>query len=102
MKAAQEIASKVKSRFDKGHPVGVAQRVILDALGIEADHATHADEIFTALGIGVQPVRVGRRSVPSVSRIDNSGGGLNIEGEGESWEHVPVDVDLSAIAEWMK
>lgn len=109
MKTAQQIAQNVfdpanswKTRRLSKTPPGVAQQIILDALGIQANNYAHACEIFKALGIGVGHKRVGRSSVPVVSKLDQSGGGFNIHGEGESWDDWGPDVDLSAIAGWME
>lgn len=109
MKTAQQIAQNVEDpanswktrRLGKTAP-GAAQQTILDALEVQANNYAHACEIFSALGIGVGHKRVGRSSVPVVSKLDLSGGGFNIHGEGESWEISGQDVDLSAIAEWME
>ncbi len=108
MKTIQEIAQSVKNpadewssrRLGKMAP-GKAQQTVLDALGIEAECHAHASEIFKALGIGVVAVRVGRRSVPSVSLIYQAGGVMNQFGEGEEWEAIDPPCDLSSIAEWM-
>jgi len=108
MKTAQEIAQATKNpadewrnrRLGKMAP-GKAQQTILDALGIEAECYAHAEEIFKALGIGVVPVRVGRRSVPSVGLLNRAGGAMNEFGEGEEWAAIEPQCDLSAIAEWM-
>jgi hypothetical protein len=110
-KTAQQIASQVtdpaSSTWEKRRlgrtPPGKAQQIVLDALGIEANNFAHANEIFTALGISVVPVRQGRRSVPSVRLLDTSGGAFNLEGEGEAWDnYAAVDVDLSVLDEWLE
>lgn len=102
MKSPQEIASKIDSnRFHAKTPTGVAQQIILDALGIEAESFGHANAIFNALGITVLAKRQGRTSVPEVIKNDLSGGGFsNYDGSGEAWDYTP-DVDLSAIKNWM-
>lgn len=108
MKTAQAIASKVQDpastwerrKLAKTEP-GKAQQIVLDALGVQANNFAHAEAIFEALGIAVTPVRQGRRSVPQVSKLDRSGGGFNLDGEGEAWDDWGPDVDLSAISEWM-
>lgn len=83
------------------HPVGKAQKTILEALNLEADSFQEADELFAARGLSVTPVRQGRRSVPQVRRLETGGGGFNAAGEGEAWdvEYEPVDFDL--IKEWL-
>jgi hypothetical protein len=108
VKTVQEIAQTVKNpadewrnrRLNKMAP-GKAQQTILDALRIEAENYAHAEEIFTALGIAVNHKRVGRRSVPVVSKINQAGGIMNRFGEGEEWPATAPDIDLSAIAEWI-
>ncbi len=107
MKTAKEIAQVTKNPADKWQnrrlgkmAPGKAQQIILDALGIEAECHAHASEIFTALGIGVIAVRVGRKSVPSVGLLNRAGGVMNRFGEGEEWEAIAPPCDLSAIAEW--
>jgi hypothetical protein len=101
MKSAREVASKVdSSQFNKKTAPGVAQQVILNALGIDAESFGHANAIFDALGITVIAKRVGRSSVPEVIKRDLSGGGFNLDGEGEAWDLTP-DIDLSTIKEWM-
>lgn len=109
MKSIKEIAGRVKDpasmwgnkRVISKTPPGVAQQIILDALGIQANNFSHANAIFEAIGIGVGHKRVGRSSVPVVSKLDRSGGGFNLDGEGEAWDDWSPDVDLSAIREWM-
>lgn len=108
MKTAQEIARKAKdpannwrTRYLSKTAPGVAQTVILDALGIQANNFAHAKVIFQELGIDVGYKRVGRKSVPVVKKLDRSGGAINIEGDGEIWDDWGPDVDLTAISEWM-
>jgi len=108
MKTAQEIAQTVKNPADEWRnrklnkmALGKAQQTILDALGIEAENYAHAEAIFTALGIVVNHKRVGRKSVPVVSKIDQAGGAMNQFGEGEEWPGINP-VDFSAITEWME
>lgn len=83
------------------HPVGKAQKVILDALALEADSFQEADKIFADYGLAVSPVRQGRRSVPAVHLLSTVGGGLNDFGEGEEYDIQYKDIDLKPIAEWM-
>lgn len=109
MKTVQEIATTVqdpantwKTRHMGKTPPGVAQQVILSALGITANNHAHANAIFSALGIGVQARRVGRSSVPEVVLTTVGGYAFNREGEGEGGEYHPADgLDLSPIAQWM-
>jgi cyanophycinase-like exopeptidase len=85
----------------KDYPVGKAQQVILDALGIKAESHQEAERIFEEIGIVVVPVRQGRKSVPQVHRLETSGGGWNVGGDGESYEVSYKDADLSKVVEWM-
>lgn len=108
MKTPQEIAQNAKDPADNWNirylsktAPGVAQAVILDALNIQANNFAHAKIIFQDLGIDVGHKRIGRASVPVVTRLDRSGGAFNRDGEGEVWEDWGPDVDLSAIKEWM-
>lgn len=108
-KTAQEIAQNAKDpantwknrHLSKTAP-GKAQQVILDALNIQANNFAHAKVIFQELGIDVGHKRVGRSSVPVVTKLDRSGGAINIEGDGEVWDDWGPDVDLSTIQEWME
>ena len=88
--------------MSKDYPVGKAQQIILDALGLEASSFQEADEIFEKHGLAVIAVRQGRRSVPQVKRLPRFGGGFNIHGEGEAWENEYKPVELSKISEYLK
>lgn len=108
MKTIQEIAQNAKDPADNWNTrhlsktaPGVAQAVILQALGIKANNFAHAKVIFQELGIDVGHKRVGRSSIPVVTKLDRSGGAINIEGDGEIWDDWGPDVNLSAIEEWM-
>lgn len=108
MKTVQEIAQNAKdpadnwkTRYLSKTAPGVAQTVILQALDIKANNFAHAKVIFQELGIDVGHKRVGRSSIPVVTKLDRSGGAINIEGDGEIWDDWGPDVDLSAIEEWM-
>lgn len=83
------------------HQVGKAQKIILDALGLEADSFQEADKIFAKHGLVVIPVRQGRKSVPSVKQLPATAGGFNIHGEGEAWTNEYEPLDLSKISEWL-
>lgn len=100
-KIAKDPANNWNTRYLSKTAPGVAQKVILDALGIQANNFAHAKVIFGELGIDVGHKRVGRSSVPVVTKLDRSGGAINIEGDGEVWDDWGPDVDLSAIKEWM-
>lgn len=62
-------------------PVGKAQQVILDALGLRAGSFGHAARLFAAHGIVVASKRVGRASVPVVTVA--RGGSLRQAEDGE-------------------
>jgi len=105
--SVQEIASKVQDpatvwETRQQYPVGKAHETVLKALGISANSNGHAEAIFTALGISVSSKRVGRSSVPLVVQLETVGGGWNPGGDGDSWTISQPNVDLSALAEWMK
>jgi hypothetical protein len=105
MKTAREVIVNVEDPADKWetrhqYEIGKTQKIILDALGVEANNSGHASNIFAALGIEVSSKRQGRQSVPVVSKVDSSGGGINTQGDGEAWDY-EVEVDLTAIEEWM-
>lgn len=84
----------------KQTPVGVAQKKVLDALGLQADSWNEANEIFRRIGIVVGAKRVGRTSEPVVT-VDRYGGGFNQYGEGETFTKGD-DTDLSPLKQWMK
>lgn len=87
----------------KEHPVGVAQKKVLDALGLTAENWRKAEEMFEDLGIGVRSKRVGKTSVPVVTIFPRSGGGFNQDGEGETWDYGPFPTDIKAkLSEWIK
>jgi len=105
MKTPQEIAAKTPCRahFNRKMRTGVAQDVILNALGIKAECFGHATEIFKALGIVVHAVRDGRSSVPVVKLIDETHSQQNEYGDYDIGMFKPSEgIDLSAIAEWIK
>jgi len=87
----------------RNYPVGKAQQMVLDALGLYAENFTEANEVFEKHGISVSSKRVGRRSEPVVMRISseveaqaNYGGDYDI---GEEVDY--IDIDLSPVAQWM-
>jgi hypothetical protein len=71
MTTANEIAKKVTDQYQyrRQTPVGVAQRQVLDALGItiKVNGGSHANAIFDALGLVVTSRREGKASIPVVS-----------------------------------
>ncbi len=102
MKSAIKVANQVidKYRYDRQYPVGVAQRKVLSALGIEnCNSHGHAQQIFDALGITVSSERVGRESVPVVI-VNDGGSQRNAGGDYDVWNS-SENIDLSAISEWM-
>ena len=104
MKSAKDVASQVEDKFknDRQYPVGKAQQTILNALGIsKCNGHSHAQQIFDALGVSVGNKRVGRKSVPVVTK-NTVGGGFNAYGEGEESFTPANDIDMSAISEWME
>ena len=52
--------------MNKEFPVGKAQQMVLDAIGMTAENAREAEKIFEDLNIVVLPVRQGKTSVPHV------------------------------------
>lgn len=87
--------------MSKDFPVGKAQQVVLNALGLTADGFIEANKIFADHGLIVGSRREGRASVPVVNLKETSGGGFNDDGEGEAWEIEYKPVDFSKIAQWM-
>ena len=83
----------------KDYPVGKAQQMVLDALGIKASGYSEAERIFSDLGIKVTSKRVGRSSVPVVT--DDRGGAFNADGEGETWGGANAEV-LAKVKQWME
>lgn len=103
MKTPREVAQTVSpDRYNAKTPPGKAQQIILDALGVKAESFGHANGIFNALGISVNPKRVGRKSVPEVTTVTEGGWQRNIYGDydGATWSNAD-NVDLSAVREWM-
>lgn len=85
----------------KDYPVGKAQKMVLDALGLSADGFTEANQLFSDHGLVVSSKREGKISVPQVHLKETNGGAFNADGEGESWTVSYKNVDLSKIAQWM-
>lgn len=90
-------------RYGDEYPVGKAQQIVLDALGLEAAGATSANELFESLGLVVRPVRQGRTSVPEIMIKDRWAGGFSAEGDGEEWQAYGdlTAEQMSAIAPWV-
>lgn len=87
---------------DRDYPTGAAQDIILKALNLKATGFKDAERIFSEIGIAVASKRVGRSSVPVVTKLDSFGGGWNEGGDGEGWKNSYKNVDLSAIAQYMQ
>ena len=85
----------------KDYPVGKAQKMVLDALGITATGHSDASRKFAELGLAVSSKRVGRSSVPVVKVLDRYAGALNQYGEGETWKQYE-DIDLTLIEQWIE
>jgi hypothetical protein len=83
------------------YPVGKAQQMVLDALGLHASDFSEAEQVFESIGISVSSKRVGRSSIPVVSMKETTGGGWNAGGDGESYEISYKEADLSKLSEWM-
>lgn len=65
-------------------PVGVAQAIVLKALGETAATWAQAEAIFAHYGIIVRAQRQGRTSVPLVSERSQERGGWSPDGE-DGW-----------------
>ena len=83
------------------YPIGKAQRMVIEALGLNAETFAEAEEMFANRGLIVKAVRQGRRSVPSITLMDTDGGAMNSDGEGESWDIEYEDYDKEAITQWL-
>lgn len=67
------------------YPIGKAQQMVLDALGVKRGTFAGAAAYFAEIGIVVSSKRVGRNSVPVVRIKDRYAAGVTEEGEGETW-----------------
>jgi hypothetical protein len=83
--------------MNKEYPVGKAQKMVLDALGVQCESFQDADAYFARIGISVSPVRVGRSTEPRIT--ERQDGAFNDFGEGESWGGARVD--LESLKQWM-
>lgn len=83
---------------DKDYPVGVAQKQVLDALGLTATGFNDAQRRFDDLGISVASRREGRKSVPVV-HVTGWGGGF-IDGEGQEWTGPKREI-LDKLQQWI-
>lgn len=87
--------------MQKHFPVGAAQRMVLNALGLTADNFDHANAIFDHYGLVVSGKREGRTSVPVIRMRETVGGAFNAYGEGEAWDIPAAPIDLSAVEQWI-
>lgn len=90
--------------MQRSFPIGVAQRKVVEALGV-ADKVTTYDEaeaFFARIGISVTPVRVGRTSEPSVRFLDSYQGGFTPDGDGDVWQVHFEKTDLTPIKQWVR
>lgn len=90
-------------QYGDEYPVGKAQQIILDALGMTASGATSANELFEELGIIVRPVRKGRQSVPEVTLKNRYAGGWTPGGDGDEWRAYGelTAEQMQALAPWL-
>ena len=98
--ATKNVVDPAKKNSSYGKlPVGSAQKKVLTALGLQANNHAHAKELFKACGIVVTGTS---RGVPIVwKNTPYSGSMVNEFGEGQESYDDKVNVDLSALAEWM-
>ena len=84
----------------RNYPIGKAQQMVLDALGLTARDFGEAKTIFESIGITVGSRRQGRSSVPVITVQDRFTGGFSAAGDGfEYRQH--ADIDLSAVEQWV-
>jgi len=90
-------------RYGDEYPVGKAQQIVLDALGLKAAGMTSANELFESLGLIVRPVRQGRASVPEITIKNRYEGGWNEGGDGDSWRAYGdlTAEQMQALAPWI-
>lgn len=68
-------------------PVGKAQQIVLNALGITGIQTwSGAEATFEDLGIIVRAQRVGRSSEPRVRRRNTAGAAANLGGDYDTWD----------------
>jgi hypothetical protein len=86
------------------HPVGVAQKLVLDALGVQRSTFAGANAYFESIGIVVASKRVGRTSMPVVTIKPRTTGGFTREGEGETWQAYDdlTAEQLAALTPWIR
>lgn len=85
----------------RDYPVGKAQQMVLDALGMKASGHNDAKEKFAKIGIVVGSRREGRSSVPVVTVKDRIGGAFGPGGDGESFRQYD-DIDVAPIQQWIE
>ena len=84
----------------RDYPVGKAQQMVLDALGMTASGHSDAQAKFEALGLAVGSRREGRATVPAITVLNRHGGGFTAYGDGDGWREYD-DIDTSAIEQWI-
>lgn len=84
----------------RNYPVGKAQQMVLDALGMSAEDSRDAKEKFEELGLLVNSKRDGRKSVPAITVKSRFGGGWNRGGDGSGYQKYD-DIDTTAIEQWI-
>lgn len=87
--------------MSRSYPVGKAQQMVLDALGLTAKDFADAEAQFEALGIVVSPRREGRTSVPAVTVRPRFGGAFTAGGDGVEYREYD-EHDFSAIEQWIE
>ena len=84
-------------------PVGKAQAIVLEALGLKAGSFGQAEQLFSELGIVVIAKRQGRTSVPVV-KIKKYPGSWNPGGDWDEGGNVATlsDEQRAALAPWLE
>lgn len=85
----------------RDYPTSKAQQMVLDALGLTASGYGDAERKFKALGLNVVAVRIGRKSIPAITKLDGGIGGFHNE-DGWSGMIEFSQVDLSKVSQWME
>jgi hypothetical protein len=86
------------------YPVGKAQQMVLDALGVKRASFAGAEMYFEEIGIVVSSKRVGRSSVPVVRLKNRYASAMTEEGEGETWRAYGdlTAEQMAALAPWIE
>lgn len=87
----------------KQYPVGKAQQMVLDALGITATDFSDAEAKFAELGIVVSSKREGRTSIPQITILPREAGGFDAEHNGDTWKQYRklTIAEFDAIKVWV-